>query len=92
MRLNQDCTPANMLGWKALPHSKIFSPLELYFIILLLQYPSATKKSPLDMTDTAAGLQKCELSLPGSNSFPRTMLGLKEPGGNYKNHCSILAT
>ena len=58
-------------------------PSLLYFIILELQYPSATKKSPVDSeTATEVGMQKWLMSLPGSKARPKTRSGLFFPGGN----------
>lgn len=53
-------------------------PLLSNSTILLLQYPSATTISPLGKTATEVGWQKCSMSLPGSNLWPRTSWGTPE--------------
>ena len=57
-------------------------PSLLNFITRLLQYPSATKKSPDAATATAVGMQKWVWSLPGCMCVPRTISGLVAFGGN----------
>lgn len=57
-------------------------PAALYFIIRLLQYPSAMKISPVVATATDVGLQKCLVSEPGSNRCPSTIVGRNSPGLN----------
>lgn len=53
--------------------------------ILLLQYPSATKKNPVfSETATSVGWQKCFSSDPGTNFSPRTRSGFVAPTGNWK--------
>lgn len=54
------------------PHSKILSPAKLNLTILELQYPSATKKSPLSSDATLVGLQKSFADFPGTKAWPRT--------------------
>lgn len=53
--------------YSRLPHCKIRVPSGANLMIRVLQYPSATKKSPVDNTATALGLQKCVSSLRGTN-------------------------
>lgn len=56
--------------------SRIFSPAKLNLMMRVLQYPSATKKSPFSRVATDVGLQKSFADLPGLNASPRVSSGL----------------
>ena len=71
----------NTLPGAICPHCVNSFPFWSYFNILPLQYPSATKNSPLEVTATSVGLQKCLSSLPGSSNTPRVRSGSCWPAG-----------
>lgn len=58
------------------PHDSSILPSAEYLIILELQYPSDTKKSPFDVTATAVGLQNKDKSVPYTNRVPSVSKGV----------------
>lgn len=54
-------------------------PAALYLRILLLQYPSAMKISPVEATAIEVGLHKWPWSDPGTKSSPKTKVGIFSP-------------
>lgn len=83
------CLPPKLnVAW---PISMIFTPALLNLMRRELQQPSATKKSPQEVTATDVGLQKRTALFPGTKALPRASSGVRSffaTGGNLNTWCS----